>query len=93
MIVGSGWGGFEFLRRLPRSQSVYEVTVISPRNYFVFTPLLASTCVGTLEYRAIIESIKATHPKIRFLQATADDVDFETRKVICTVKGVQADTF
>ena len=86
VIVGSGWGGFEFLRRLPRSQSLYEITVISPRNYFVFTPLLASTCVGTLEYRAIIESVKAAHPEIRFIQATANDVDFETKKVICTGK-------
>lgn len=29
----------------------YEVTVISPRNHFLFTPLLPSTTVGTLEFR------------------------------------------
>jgi NADH dehydrogenase FAD-containing subunit len=26
-------------------------TVVSPSNHFVFTPLLASTAVGTLEFR------------------------------------------
>ena len=29
----------------------YEVVVISPRNHFVFTPLLAGSAVGTLEHR------------------------------------------
>lgn len=29
----------------------YDVTVISPRNHFLFTPLLPSTTVGTLEFR------------------------------------------
>lgn len=29
----------------------YDVTVVSPRNHFLFTPLLPSTTVGTLEFR------------------------------------------
>ena len=45
VIVGSGWAGYELARR------VRNVLLVSPRNYFVFTPLLASTCVGTLEFR------------------------------------------
>ena len=27
--------------------------VVSPRNHMVFTPLLASTCVGTIEPRSV----------------------------------------
>ena len=30
------------------NRQLYDVTVISPRNHFLFTPLLASTTVGTL---------------------------------------------
>ncbi|KAK9817823.1 hypothetical protein WJX72_002730 [[Myrmecia] bisecta] len=30
-----------------------DVTVISPRNHMVFTPLLTSTCVGTVEPRSV----------------------------------------
>jgi hypothetical protein len=29
----------------------YDVTVVSPRNYFLFSPLLPSCTVGTLEDR------------------------------------------
>lgn len=37
----------------------YDVTVVSPRNHFLFTPLLPSTTVGTLEFRySSIFSIK-----------------------------------
>lgn len=34
-----------------------DVTVISPNTYFNFTPLLASTAVGTLEFRTAIEPV------------------------------------
>jgi hypothetical protein len=33
------YSGFKFMKDLSRKD--YEVTVVSPRNYFVFTPLLA----------------------------------------------------
>ena len=34
------------------------MTVVSPNNYFNFTPLLASCCVGTLEFRSAIEPVR-----------------------------------
>lgn len=56
VILGTGWGSFSVLRNLKKS--LYEVTVVSPRNYFLFTPLLTGTTVGTLEFRSIIEPIR-----------------------------------
>jgi hypothetical protein len=53
IILGSGWGGYTMASRL--SKSHYDVRVISPANHFLFTPLLPSTAVGTLEFRAIQE--------------------------------------
>lgn len=29
----------------------YEVVVVSPRNYFLYTPLLPAVAVGTMEER------------------------------------------
>lgn len=55
--------------------------MISPRSYFVFTPLLASTAVGTLEFRATLESVRRLGRDVTFRQGWADDVDFE-RKVV-----------
>lgn len=43
---------------------IYDVVCVSPRNHMVFTPLLASTCVGTLEFRSVAEPIARIQPTI-----------------------------
>lgn len=61
--IGPVFGDFQYRRR-PRAHSSYmpslqfDVTVVSPRNHMLFTPLLASTSVGTLEFRSIAEPLK-----------------------------------
>ncbi|KAJ9089596.1 hypothetical protein DSO57_1011434 [Entomophthora muscae] len=59
----------------------YEVSLISPRNHFVFTPLLASTSVGTLEFRNICETIRHHNPNVNFVEGTCEDIDFANRKL------------
>ena len=77
VILGSGWAGFNLARDInPRK---YQVVVVSPRSYFVFTPLLASTSVGTLEFRTALESIRPTLRKRGFFQGWADAVDFDNK--------------
>ena len=49
VVLGVGWGGFRVAKDLDKA--AYDVTVVSPRNHFLFTPLLPSTTVGTLEFR------------------------------------------
>merc|ERR1712226_1699416 len=56
VVLGTGWASYSFLKTIDRSK--FDVTVVSPRNYFLFTPLLASTTVGTLEFRSIIEPVR-----------------------------------
>ncbi|ROW12763.1 hypothetical protein VMCG_00273 [Cytospora schulzeri] len=73
-----GWAGYAFARTLDPAK--YERIVVSPRSYFVFTPLLASTAVGTLEFRATLESVRRLGD-VKFHQGWADDVDFD-KKVI-----------
>lgn len=38
VILGSGWGAVSFLKEV--NTDLYDVTVISPRNHFTFTPML-----------------------------------------------------
>ncbi|KAK3333230.1 pyridine nucleotide-disulfide oxidoreductase-domain-containing protein [Cercophora scortea] len=76
VILGSGWAGYAFARTLDPAK--FERVIISPRSYFVFTPLLASTTVGTLETRTILEPVRRLR-NIGFLQGWADDVDFTTK--------------
>ncbi|KAK4047597.1 NADH:ubiquinone oxidoreductase [Microbotryomycetes sp. JL221] len=53
VVAGNGWGSTAFLKSLDNEG--YNVVVISPRNYFLFSPLLPSVTVGTLSARSILE--------------------------------------
>ncbi|KAH8193989.1 hypothetical protein TruAng_011843 [Truncatella angustata] len=78
VVLGSGWAGYGFARTLDPKK--YERVMISPRSYFVFTPLLAGTSVGTLEFRATTEPVRRLKLD-HFHQGWADDIDF-SKKII-----------
>ena len=56
VVLGSGWGAMSLLRQL--DPGLYDIHVVSPRNYFLFTPLLPSVTVGTVEARSIAAPIR-----------------------------------
>jgi hypothetical protein len=62
VVLGTGWGAAAFLKGI--DTRLYDVTVISPRNYFVFTPMLAGASVGTVDYRSITEPIREVRYKM-----------------------------
>ena len=55
IILGTGWGGFNAALNVRKD---VPISVVSPSNHFVFTPLLPSTAVGTLEFRCIQEPVR-----------------------------------
>ncbi|KAI9847313.1 MAG: hypothetical protein M1837_002900 [Sclerophora amabilis] len=77
VILGSGWGGYILARQLDPQK--FQTLIISPRSYFAFTPLLASTSVGTLEFGCATEAIRKHNSHIEFYQGWADDVDFNRK--------------
>lgn len=79
VILGSGWAGFTVARSLDHSK--YQAVIVSPRSYFAFTPLLASTAVGTLEFRTALEPVRSRRTKVDFFQGWADDVDFGNKTI------------
>lgn len=81
VILGTGFAAVQLVRNI--SLKHYEVTVVSPRNYFLFTPLLASTSVGTLEFRSIIEPIRTARRFVRYVQAECLSIDQESKSVLC----------
>jgi NADH:ubiquinone reductase (non-electrogenic) len=81
LILGSGFAAFRLLKRV--DVRAYEVTVVSRRNHFLFTPLLPSTTVGTVEYRSIIEPIRRARRGVRVLLGAAESLDPEGRVVRC----------
>jgi NADH:ubiquinone reductase (non-electrogenic) len=79
LVLGTGFAAFRLVRSIDFGR--YDVTVVSPRNHFLFTPLLASTTVGTIEFRSIIEP--ARHLGARFYQAACTGLDPRLRRVVC----------
>ncbi|OBT64195.1 hypothetical protein VE03_06873 [Pseudogymnoascus sp. 23342-1-I1] len=86
VILGSGWAGFNLSRKLDKKK--YQPVVISPRPYFAFTPLLASTAVGTLEFRTAIESVRARVADTEYYQGWADDVSFADQRITVEVNAM-----
>lgn len=78
MILGSGWAGYAAARTLSAAKS--RRILISPRSHFAFTPLLASTSVGTLEFRAALEPVRRLGLD-EFHQGWASAVDFRNKLV------------
>jgi len=85
VVLGSGFGSFSFLKQL--NIAAYDVTLISPRNHFLFTPLLPSTIVGTIEFRSIIEPVRHVHSQLKFYMARAQAVDMGKKLVQCRSVG------
>ncbi|KAL9589147.1 MAG: hypothetical protein Q9203_002047 [Teloschistes exilis] len=79
VVLGSGWGSVALLKQL--NPEDYHITVVSPVNYFLFTPMLPSATVGTLELRSLVEPIRRIVQRVKghFLRAEAVDVEFSER--------------
>lgn len=84
VVLGTGWGSVALLKKLDTEN--YNVIVISPRNFFLFTPLLPSCPTGTVEHRSIMEPFRhiIRHKKgtVKFYEADATKIDHERRVVI-----------
>ncbi|PIA55007.1 hypothetical protein AQUCO_00800024v1 [Aquilegia coerulea] len=85
LVLGTGWAGTSFLKNV--DSSLYDVQVISPRNYFAFTPLLPSVTCGTVEARSIVEPIRNIIRKksgdIKYWEAECIKIDAKNKKVHC----------
>jgi NADH dehydrogenase len=81
VILGTGWASVALLKQLHPGD--YHVTVISPSNHFLFTPMLPSATVGTLELRSLVEPVRRVVRRVRghFLKAMAEDVCFSEKLV------------
>ncbi|KAJ1456936.1 pyridine nucleotide-disulfide oxidoreductase-domain-containing protein [Pelagophyceae sp. CCMP2097] len=91
VVLGSGWGAASLVSTLGENAAV---TVISPRNYFLFTPMLAGAAVGTVEFRSITQPLRSLSPTLDYLEAAATKIDVANKRVTCEAvvcEGSQCD--
>ncbi|MFP6584714.1 MAG: FAD-dependent oxidoreductase [Candidatus Hydrogenedentota bacterium] len=84
LIIGTGFAAFSLIKEIDVDR--YQVTIVSPRNHFLFTPLLPSTTVGTVEFRSIMEPIRTARKGIRFHQGFCVRIDAEQSVAYCEGK-------
>jgi len=83
-----GWGAVPLLKHIDTQK--YEVVCVSPRNYFLMTPLLPSVSVGTVETRTVIEPIRSLiGPRIKFVEAHCVNVDPKEKVITCDTDEAQ----
>tara|TARA_B110000977_G_scaffold191567_1_gene263871 strand:+ start:47527 stop:49248 length:1722 start_codon:yes stop_codon:yes gene_type:complete len=85
LILGSGWGAVACLKSI--DAKLYDVSVVSPRNYFLNTPLLPGVTVGTVEARSLIEPTRRLLPgapgESQFYEAAAVSIDPQKKTITC----------
>eukprot|EP00547_Thalassionema_nitzschioides_P012268 CAMPEP_0194256066 /NCGR_PEP_ID=MMETSP0158-20130606/35914_1 /TAXON_ID=33649 /ORGANISM="Thalassionema nitzschioides, Strain L26-B" /LENGTH=661 /DNA_ID=CAMNT_0038994625 /DNA_START=101 /DNA_END=2086 /DNA_ORIENTATION=- len=80
VLLGSGWANHALMK--VGDCNKLRLIVVSPTNHFVFTPMLASAAVGTVEYRSMTEAVRAANPLIHdFLEGSACAVNVEKKSV------------
>ncbi len=84
VVVGGGIGGLAAARRLDRllgGRRDVEITLVNRDNFFLLSPLLFEACSGVLELRHCAQPIRPCLRRVRFIEATAREIDVARRIV------------
>src|SRR6201999_1322246 len=80
VIVGSGFTGFTCARRiariLRRRRAPVDITIISPVDYMLYTPLLPDVAGGVVDARFVAVPLANTLKGVRAVRGRVDAVDF-----------------
>mmetsp|Transcript_30920 Transcript_30920/g.100672 ORF Transcript_30920/g.100672 Transcript_30920/m.100672 type:complete len:581 (-) Transcript_30920:91-1833(-) len=85
VVLGSGWGAVSFVQNL--DPALYDVLLLSPRSFFVYTPLLPAVATHRIEDRSVVESIRKTLKTKGFdyVEAKCLEIDPEKKTVVAKV--------
>ncbi|CAL5221410.1 g3596 [Coccomyxa viridis] len=81
LVLGSGWAAHSLIKVVDTDK--YDVVCVSPRNHFVFTPMLPSSAIGTVEFRSLLEPIRISNPFVTYLEAECTEIDVGKKHALC----------
>jgi NADH:quinone reductase (non-electrogenic) len=81
VILGAGFAGSYVGRYLGRGRNAVQVTLIDPRNYMLYTPLLPEAASGTVEPRHTVVPVRVMCPHARLILGRAQTVDWDAQTV------------
>lgn len=88
VIVGSGFTGFECARHLAKKlrkhDAPVDISIISPVDYMLYTPLLPDVAGGLVDARFVAIPLANTLRGVQAIRGRVDRVDFDGRTVSVT---------
>jgi NADH:quinone reductase (non-electrogenic) len=88
VIVGSGFTGFECARHLARKlrkhNASVEISIVSPVDYMLYTPLLPDVAGGVVDARFVAIPLANTLRGVQLIRGRVDSVDFDRHTVTFT---------
>ncbi|MDQ2664171.1 MAG: NAD(P)/FAD-dependent oxidoreductase [Candidatus Eremiobacteraeota bacterium] len=82
VILGGGFTGVSAAREFERiARKDIAVTLISPENFQLFTPMLPEVASGSLDMRSIAHPLRVALKRSRFILGEATDADFDAKTV------------
>lgn len=83
VVVGGGFAGLRLVRKLARDSSL-EITLVSDRKNFRYSPALYRTATGHRRRESIIpiQSIIGNKPNVNFIKARALSIDRARRTLV-----------
>lgn len=84
VVLGGGFGGVAAAKRIERlalAGSNLTVSLVSPSNYLLFTPMLAEVAGSSLEAQHISAPIRAACPRTRFYRCEVDGLDLDRNEL------------
>jgi NADH dehydrogenase len=88
VIVGSGFTGFEcarhLARKLRRHDASVDISIISPVDYMLYTPLLPDVAGGVVDARFVAIPLANALSGVQHLRGRVDGVDFDGHTVTYT---------
>ena len=82
VVLGGGFAGVAVARRLERlarRRSRWDVTLVSDRNFLLFTPMLPEVAGGAVQAQHVGAALRAACPRTRVVLGRVDEVDLRQR--------------
>lgn len=82
VIIGGGFAGVYTARYLEKlAGDRVEIVLVSPRNHFVFHPMLPEVISGSIGIMDVVSPIRRMLPRTELHVRTVEGIDFAARKV------------
>lgn len=89
VVLGTGFTSMSLIQNI--DLDLYDVVVVSPRPYFLFTPLLDSWILGKVGIRSLIEPLNKIGKSVELMGAECTYIDNAANAILCRPINGNAD--